>query len=148
MSKLAGIMLLMLAMLMACVSAPNVGGGHRSEPGAVHLRWAYTTSEKITGFNVLRGDNEGGEHFQRVNSDPIPAAKPVAPAAATASAPKNGKTAAVSKSDYEFTDTSVDSGAEYYYYIESVDISGKSKPISPVVKRTAAARPPAPAPAR
>ena len=82
------------------------------EPNVV--RWGTASEKDNFGFEVYRGRSETGP-FERVNPDVIPAA-------GTTDLPQK----------YEFSDTNIEAGTVYWYYIESISMSGERKRISPI----------------
>jgi len=76
--------------------------------GEVSLHWHTETETNNLGFNVYRGDTKDGKYV-KVNAALIKGA-------GTVSTPH----------DYIFTDEDVVKDSTYYYYIEDVDVSGKT----------------------
>jgi hypothetical protein len=74
----------------------------------VLLRWRVQSEVDNLGFAVYRGESEAGD-YERVGF-----------------IPSVGNTG--SPADYTFVDRDVIPGGTYYYYIESVEISGERKP--------------------
>lgn len=92
---------------------------HRGLPGVVRLSWKTQSEENNFGFHVMRGDNEEGTSFTKVNDRVIAGAG-------------NSSTESV----YEFYDTDVKVGDKFFYYLEDIDFSGNQGKFSPVLPRT------------
>lgn len=92
------------------------------EPKIV-LRWTTASEVDNYGFFVLRSETEEGP-FMVLNKTPIPGA-------ANSEVPK----------DYVYEDVEVIPGKTYYYYIESVSISGRKEKFSPTLHKTCCEKP-------
>jgi hypothetical protein len=75
-------------------------------PGHVIIRWRTETQEENLGFNIYRSENPDGP-YERVNRSIIP-----------------GEGSTNIPREYCFEDKPLPRGKVYYYYIESVSLSG------------------------
>jgi hypothetical protein len=82
------------------------------EPNMV--RWGTASEKDNFGFEVYRGLSESGP-FEKINPEVIAAA-------GTTDLPQK----------YEFSDSSIEADTVYWYYIESISMSGERKRISPI----------------
>ena len=89
-----------------------------SEPINLHntIKWATASEVDNFGYNVYRGESEEGP-FERVNEEIIAGA---------------GTTDETTY--YEFVDTSNDPTRAYYYYVESISMSGVRERFTPIAK--------------
>jgi hypothetical protein len=117
-------LLLTLGLLFAA------GGPEASEPAAPGQSWSDTSEEEARkpnvirwstasehdsfGYDIYRGLSEDGP-FSVINSEVIPGA-------GTTDMPNS----------YEFVDDAIEPGTIYWYYIESISLSGERKKITPV----------------
>lgn len=85
---------------------------HKGEPGVVQTAWETESEQNNFGFNVMRGTSESG-NFAPANDKPILGAG-------------NSST----KNAYSFYDKNVKVGDTYFYYIEAIDLSGRTAPFS------------------
>ncbi len=83
------------------------------------IKWATASELDNFGFDVFRGESEGGP-FQRINEHTIPGAG-------------NSDT----PSHYEFIDDAIESGKIYWYYVESISMSGQREKFTPTFKSKA-----------
>jgi len=93
-----------------------------TEEGHLHLQWRVQTQEDVYGFNVYRADLEGGP-WQQVNLHVIPG---------------HGTTAL--PREYEFIDSGLITGQQYYYYVSEVTMSGSENDVTPKMPATAKPR--------
>jgi len=77
------------------------------------LKWSTASEVDNFGFDVYRSESEDGP-FIRLNADPIPGA---------------GTTDEVSR--YEYVDETIDPYKDYYYYVESISMSGVREKLTP-----------------
>jgi len=83
------------------------------------LRWTTASEVDNFGFDVYRSDTEDGE-FVCITEDPIPGA-------GTSDVP----------TDYKFVDKAIDPRREYFYYVESISMSGGRERFTPVIRAPA-----------
>ena len=112
--------------VVVCVAACLVLGlalaahaGDAAEPGerlSNTLRWSTASEVNNFGFDVLRSTKEEGP-FKPVNEDPVPGA-------GTVDTP----------SDYVYVDDTIVAGQEYFYYVESISMSGERERLTPVFR--------------
>lgn len=86
---------------------------YAGKPGVVRLRWKTQSEKENFGFNVLRSTSEDGE-FNIINKDIIAGAG-------------NSST----ERSYEYYDTTVKVGEEYYYYLVDIKINSTQSEIVP-----------------
>ena len=118
-----------LALLaLAVLGAPAIADEPPAEPepeaaeqsAAQHsnvLRWRTATESDNFGYDVYRGESEDGP-FERLNPDPIPGA-------GTTDEP----------SSYEYVDDTIDPYATYWYYLESISMSGVKQRFTPIFRK-------------
>jgi len=78
------------------------------------IRWSTASEHDSFGYDIYRGISEDGP-FSVINSDVIPGA-------GTTDLPNS----------YEFIDDVIEPETVYWYYIESISLSGERKQITPV----------------
>jgi hypothetical protein len=109
----AGTVLAAVCLFAACRSA----GPHPSEPGGSFentIRWSTASEVDNFGFDVYRAESEEGA-FVRINPEIIEGA-------GTTDEPRY----------YEFVDSSIDPYTAYYYFVESISMSGAREKFTPV----------------
>jgi hypothetical protein len=74
--------------------------------GYITLRWQTESESDLLGFHILRSADRDGPYV-RINSSMIP-----------------GTGDSIPTREYNFVDANVEAGGVYFYYIESIDISG------------------------
>jgi hypothetical protein len=77
------------------------------------VKWATASEVNNFGFDVFRGDNEDGP-FVKINESTIPGA---------------GNSDIPNK--YEFVDDTIEAGKVYWYYVESISMSGQREKFTP-----------------
>ena len=77
------------------------------------LKWVTASEVNNFGFDVFRGDSEEGP-FTRVNQDTIP-----------------GAGSSDTPIQYEYVDESIEAGRAYWYYVESISMSGEREKFTP-----------------
>ncbi len=82
--------------------------------GQVIIQWTTESEIDNAGFNLYRSQTENG-NYSKINTSLIPA---------------QGST--TQGANYEFTDTNVQNRKTYYYKLEDIDLTGKSKMHGPV----------------
>ncbi|MEO8274988.1 MAG: hypothetical protein ABI639_02145 [Thermoanaerobaculia bacterium] len=98
--------------------------GAASAPYRNTIRWSTASEVDSFGFDVFRGEAEAGP-FVRLN------AKPIA-----------GAGTSDESHSYAFVDDTIDPAKEYFYYVESISLSGDREKFTPVNR--ARAKVPAP----
>ncbi len=88
------------------------------------LKWSTASEVDNFGYDVYRGDSENGP-FTRINETPIPGA---------------GTTDLPSR--YQYVDDTIDPDREYWYYVESISMSGQRERFTPVFKAPPKRKPP------
>jgi len=78
------------------------------------IRWSTASEHDSFGYDIYRGLSADGP-FSVINSEVIPGA-------GTTDMP----------SSYEFSDTDIEAGMTYWYYIESISLQGERKRITPI----------------
>ncbi len=91
-----------------------------SEEGLFNrLKWSTASEVDNFGFDIYRSTSEEGP-FDRLQSQPIPGA-------GTVDEPRY----------YEYKDTAIDPGVEYFYYVESIPVDGIRETFSPIIRAPA-----------
>ncbi len=90
-----------------------------AERPANHLRWSTATESENFGYDVYRAESEDGP-FERINKDPILGA-------GTTDEPTS----------YEFVDDDIDPYITYWYYLESISMTGAKERFTPVFRKKA-----------
>lgn len=80
------------------------------------IRWVTASEVDSFGFDVYRGESETGP-FVRLNAEIIEGA-------GTTDEPRR----------YEFVDSTIDPYKTYYYYVESIAMSGEREHFTPIAK--------------
>ncbi len=117
------------ALLILALSAMGMPATAGEEPEATgeqsavstenYLRWTTATEVDNFGYYVYRGESEDGP-FERLNPDPIPGA-------GTSDEPTS----------YEYVDDDIDLYQTYWYYLESISMSGEKERFTPVFRKKA-----------
>jgi len=116
-------LLLLGLILAACgpeASEPSAPAKTASENHKVEahkpnvIRWSTASEHDSFGYDIYRGISEDGP-FSVINSEVIPGA-------GTTDLPNS----------YEFVDDVIEPDTVYWYYIESISLSGERKQITPV----------------
>lgn len=81
----------------------------------VDVRWETNVERSHLGFNIYR-TTDGSSRFQQVNKELI----------------RNLKTSTSNRGSYRFIDNDVVNDRNYYYYLEDVDINGRTTMHGPV----------------
>ena len=92
-----------------------------AESKAIHLTWETTSEIENLGFNVYRAESLNNERIQ-LNSEIVASVAPGSP---------NGHV-------YDYMDSSVTPGVSYTYWLEDLDIYGKTNLHGPVTAQIAA----------
>ena len=87
-------------------------------PGTLQnvVRWSTASEVDNFGFDVYRAEHEEGP-FTRITQQPVPGA-------GTSDEPAR----------YEYTDASIKPDTQYYYYVESISMSGMREKFTPTFK--------------
>jgi hypothetical protein len=89
------------------------------EPPFNRLKWSTASEVDNFGFDIYRSTSEEGP-FERLTSQPIPGG-------GTVDEPRY----------YEYKDTTIDPGVEYFYYVESISVDGIREKFSPIIRAPA-----------
>jgi hypothetical protein len=90
-----------------------------AEPPFNRLKWSTASEVDNFGFDIYRSTSEEGP-FERLTVQPIPGA-------GTVDEPRY----------YEYKDTAIDPGVDYYYYVESISVDGIRETFSPIIRAPA-----------
>lgn len=93
------------------VEAEEPEGGYTNT-----LRWKTASEVDNFGFDVYRSESEDGP-FERLTERPVQGA-------GTSDVP----------SEYSWVDTAIDPRRAYYYYVESISMSGERERFTPVIR--------------
>ena len=116
-----------ILLLLFLVGCGNGGSDSSTEadpdPAALQntLRWTTASEVDNYGFDVYRALEEAGP-FVVINESPIPAA-------GTTDVPQ----------DYEYVDLEVEPDTAYFYYVESISMSGVRERATPTIRSVPAA---------
>jgi hypothetical protein len=83
------------------------------------LKWTTASEVENFGFDIYRSDLEEGP-FEKMTEDPLPGA-------GTTDEPQS----------YLWEDFEIEKGRDYFYYIESISMSGVRERFSPIIKAPA-----------
>ncbi len=86
------------------------------------IRWQTASEVDNFGYDVYRGPTEDGP-FAKVTATPVP-----------------GHGTTDEPSAYEWYDASIEEGVEYWYYVESISISGERERFTPIFEAKAKTR--------
>ena len=78
-----------------------------------NVKWVTASELNNFGFDVMRGDSEEGP-FTKINEHTIPGA-------GSSDTPNN----------YGFVDETIEAGKVYWYYVESISMSGQREKFTP-----------------
>jgi len=120
-------LLVVLVTAVACTSsAPTQTPPPETPPGetAVEdgkpfkntIKWSTASEVDNFGYDIYRSESEDGP-FERINTEIVEGA---------------GTTDEVSR--YEFVDDTIDPHTTYYYYVESISMSGVRERFTPIAK--------------
>ena len=77
------------------------------------IKWATASELNNFGFDVFRSDSETGQ-FEKINANTIP-----------------GAGSSDTPSRYQYTDATIEAGKSYWYYVESISMSGQREKFTP-----------------
>jgi hypothetical protein len=100
-------------------AAPPAAPPVPDEPPFNRLKWSTASEVDNFGFDIYRSTAEDGP-FDRLTLKPIPGA-------GTVDEPRY----------YEYKDTAIDPGVEYFYYVESISVDGIRETFSPIIRAPA-----------
>jgi hypothetical protein len=100
-------------------AAPPAATPVPDEPPFNRLKWSTASEVDNFGFDIYRSTAEDGP-FDRLTVQPIPGA-------GTVDEPRY----------YEYKDTAIDPGVEYFYYVESISVDGIRETFSPIIRAPA-----------
>lgn len=123
-TPLPPLLLLLLVLLASCAgpAGKRAAAPDAPTPGKVHIRYQYQAADLENlpaAFNVYRSNVAAGP-FAQINTSPIRAAR----------SPRPGETQLL------LTDTAVDLGKTYFYYIETVMPDGRARKATGIVRAT------------
>lgn len=107
--------------LITCLVLVLAGcASNRSEADLSNtITWSTASESDNFGYDVYRSESRDGP-FVRITSQPVLGA-------GTTDMPN----------DYRFVDREIEAGKAYFYYVESISMSGRRKPFTPVMKSRA-----------
>jgi len=111
------IALFLLCPALTCSARDTIAPPPAEEPGGIKpnvITWSTASEKDSFGYDVFRGLSESGP-FEAVNPDVIPGA-------GTTDIPQQ----------YRFVDESVEPDTVYWYYVESISLTGERRRITPV----------------
>ncbi|MEZ5047977.1 MAG: hypothetical protein R2831_13415 [Chitinophagaceae bacterium] len=108
--------ILFILIAIALMATTALAGNDAVPPISNSIKWATASEVDNFGFDVYRSDNEDGP-FERINESVIAGA-------GTSDTPNR----------YEYVDTAIAPETVYWYYVESISVSGKRKQFTPTLK--------------
>ena len=109
---------LLLVLITGLLNFPDVKG-EESQGISNRIKWVTASELNNFGFDVLRGASEDGP-FIKVNENTIP-----------------GAGSSDTPNRYEFIDDSIEAGIAYWYYVESISMSGQRQKFTPTFQARA-----------
>lgn len=110
-------------LMMGCVSGLMTGCAIEPKESSDQLinviSWSTASESDNFGFDVYRSETEQGP-FVRISTEPLEGG-------GTTDLPRN----------YRFVDETIVSGQEYFYYVESISLSGQRQRFTPLMKAPA-----------
>lgn len=100
--------------IAACSSAPVHVSGNEQLTNTI--TWSTASESDNFGFDIYRGEESDGP-FARITPQPVLGA-------GTTDLPR----------DYRFVDNRIEADTVYFYYVESISLSGERKRFTPVMK--------------
>jgi len=110
--------LLILCTLTFALLATALKADQHAASESNTVRWATASEKDNFGYDVYRGLSEQGP-FERINQDTIPGA-------GTTDIPRQ----------YEYTDSAIQPGVVYWYYVESISLNGDRQRMTPIYPST------------
>lgn len=95
-----------------CVAVPE----SRPAELANAVTWSTASESENFGFDVYRAQEQGGDYV-RITNQPLAGG-------GTTDLPRG----------YRFVDDDIEPGQEYFYYVESISLSGERKRFTPVMR--------------
>ena len=107
--------------VLLLIGMAHAGGPVEDPPTATEgltntLKWSTASEVENFGYDVYRALGEKGP-FERVTEEPVLGA-------GTTDLP----------SSYQFVDDTIEPGIAYFYYVESISLSGTRKRFTPVIR--------------
>lgn len=106
-------------LMMGCVSGLMTGCAIEPKESSDQLinviSWSTASESDNFGFDVYRSETEQGP-FVRISTEPLAGG-------GTTDLPRN----------YRFVDETIVSGQEYFYYVESISLSGQRQQFTPLM---------------
>jgi hypothetical protein len=93
-----------------------VPAGRAVEPLTNTVTWSTASESDNFGFDVYRAERREGP-YERITAQPL----------------EGGGTTDLPR-DYRFVDERVEPGVEYFYYVESVSLSGERRRFTPIMR--------------
>jgi hypothetical protein len=106
--------ILIVGLIFFSVAQAEEGAGISNK-----IKWETASELNNFGFDVFRGENEEGP-FTRVNENTIPGAGSI-------DTPRQ----------YEFIDDTIEAEKVYWYYVESISMSGERQKFTPTFQSRA-----------
>lgn len=102
--------------LAILVSACSVSAGRAGESLSNTVTWSTASESDNFGFDVYRAERRDGP-YERITARPL----------------EGGGTTDLPR-DYRFVDEQVEPGVEYFYYVESISLSGERRRFTPIMR--------------
>ena len=105
--------------LLGCGDGDPGGGADTESAQATlqnTLRWTTASELDNYGYDIFRATSEDGP-FEVINDSPVPGA-------GTTDVPQS----------YEYVDRDVEPDTEYFYYVESISMSGQRERATPTIR--------------
>lgn len=102
--------------LAILVSACSVSAGRAVESLSNTVTWSTASESDNFGFDVYRAERREGP-YERITARPL----------------EGGGTTDLPR-DYRFIDEQVEPGVEYFYYVESISLSGERRRFTPIMR--------------
>lgn len=109
----------LISILIGGLTFLSVAQAEEGEGISNRLKWVTASELNNFGFDVLRGDSEEGP-FTRVNKNTIPGAGSID-----------------TPTQYEFIDDTIEAEKAYWYYVESISMSGQREKFTPTFQAKA-----------
>jgi hypothetical protein len=106
----------LLALSAGCGAPAEEDPPVAAPPPRNTLRWSTASENDNYGFDIYRSAAEDGP-FETINERPVAGA-------GTTNLPQ----------DYEYVDQDVTAGTAYYYYIESISMTGRRERVTPTAR--------------